>query len=689
MEQLVSPLASEPASEPPAVFVSVVAGDAHSCARRSDGRVYCWGANDFGQVGADSALPRRVHPTMVRGLEGAVALAAADVHTCAIVEGGAVLCWGRDEGVFGRADGRARGRLSAVPVEVPLEEPAVELVTCDRHACVRHEDGTVTCWGRISIVDPSISPRAEGRFGPAEIVEPAQGRIPGLSDAMGLACRGDVTCALRSAGRVTCWGGIDEGAPAPASSVPEPSNPLPPRESTTRETVGISDFVSCSTEGCWATAGDEVKQRESAEPPRYGDEARGAELRAAATRGLHACVAPLDGPLRCWAIGMDSGRWASVGGVSAVSVAVGSAHGCAVDARGQVVCFGADEHGQLGRGSWSADAPEPIMMAGPTGLVELLAPTRNTERVLAVAEDGRIHEWGPGLPAFVLEAPFDAASVTMNDEELCVVAATGQVRCIGAAEATRPDVARAWRTISGIDPMVEVDAGGHHMCALSRAGEVWCWGDGAKGALGDGTTTTPRRPVKALGSARTVAAGDAHSCALRQDGRVLCWGKGSHGRLGDGASTSRLVPTQVPIDDGVDLAVGKDTTCVAHADGGVSCWGRPLVGRADEPFPTRVAGVVGAVQVEVGCQHACAVSATGGVQCWGSNRHGELGDPHFDHAEVPTTVEKLPPVDRLALGCGVSCASPRGGSAYCWGAVAGRLPPRTFDPQPLPIAALR
>jgi alpha-tubulin suppressor-like RCC1 family protein len=70
-------------------------------------------------------------------------------------------------------------------------------------------------------------------------------------------------------------------------------------------------------------------------------------------------------------------------------------------------------------------------------------------------------------------------------------------------------------------------AGGDHTCGLTLAAEVWCWGRGRDGELGDGAQDDRAVPTRVVGGLRFVAlaAGARHTCGLTTDGAVLCWGK--------------------------------------------------------------------------------------------------------------------------------------------------------------------
>src|SRR5688572_2799437 len=110
-----------------AAFVrAIAAGTSHTCALLATGEVRCWGRNSAGQLG-DGTGVRRASPVVPIGLgSGVVAIAASHEHTCALLAGGGVKCWGgNDQGQLGN-DSR---HPSLAPVDVIGIEGATAIAT--------------------------------------------------------------------------------------------------------------------------------------------------------------------------------------------------------------------------------------------------------------------------------------------------------------------------------------------------------------------------------------------------------------------------------------------------------------------------------------------------------------------------------------------------------------------------------
>ena len=140
-------------------FTSIAAGNAHSCALDEGGHAWCWGANNVGQVGAGDSVRQVTVPTRVGSDLVFNSIVAAGDVTCALTyPDGIAYCWGQDE--FGQiGDGRAGpGLFAGSPTRV-VESPRFRHVAISaRHACGLSVAGDVWCWGDNSHGQLGVAP---------------------------------------------------------------------------------------------------------------------------------------------------------------------------------------------------------------------------------------------------------------------------------------------------------------------------------------------------------------------------------------------------------------------------------------------------------------------------------------------------------------------------------------------------
>ena len=148
-----------------------------------------------------------------------------------------------------------------------------------------------------------------------------------------------------------------------------------------------------------------------------------------------------------------------------------------------------------------------------------------------------------------------------------------------SARGVHPRAARGLlvRTWSQRVPVPVPIATSDHTCVVTIDHAVACWGETAREALGDGTTTTsslPREGLEPRWTCSAVAAGDRFSCALTGSGAVSCWGNNEFGQLGDGTNTMLVDPRpRRRTRDRVSAIAARGEHACALVDSRVWCWG--------------------------------------------------------------------------------------------------------------------
>ncbi|TAF99772.1 MAG: hypothetical protein EAZ43_15195 [Betaproteobacteria bacterium] len=276
----------------------------------------------------------------------------------------------------------------------------------------------------------------------------------------------------------------------------------------------------------------------------------------------HNCAALKNGTVRCWGYNFrgqlgDGSTVANavpvqVGGISnAVAVAAGGDHSCALIAGGTIKCWGYNADGELGAGSTAFSSTSALDVVGITNAIAISAGMLHTCALLAT---NRVRCWGYnnfgalGDGTFVnRNAPveissFVATAIDAGWHHTCATY-SGSVYCWGSnTNGLLGDTTTTARNLpvqsQGINAASQVAGGEIHTCARLTLGpgELRCWGNGGDGRLGNGETLNSLSPVRVLGYDNFIAvtAGRQHTCALIDGGSAKCWGRNTFGQLGNG-----------------------------------------------------------------------------------------------------------------------------------------------------------
>ncbi len=277
--------------------VQLALGDAHSCARVGDGTVRCWGANDAGQLG-DGTMTARASPVTVLGADGRPFASVAEItagarHTCARRNDGFVWCWGaNDRGQLG--DGSVTARTT--PVRAGFFDDATRVTAGGAHSCALRRSEAAQCWGANDAGQVGDGTLAMSRTMPVPV---NNGRS--FEDIF---AGGSHTCAQGVGGTVWCWGLNanfqlgDRGGPR--------SVPTPVAAADATQSLALGAAHTCALRGdlalrCWgANASGQVGDGTTVD---RGDPAIVAALgpvSEVAAGGGHTCVRLTLGGVRCW-----------------------------------------------------------------------------------------------------------------------------------------------------------------------------------------------------------------------------------------------------------------------------------------------------------------------------------------------------------------------------------------------------
>jgi alpha-tubulin suppressor-like RCC1 family protein len=203
-------------------------GFRHTCANDGD-KTFCWGLDDFRQCGnkADHqclpTAPCAIEPIEVSGISGAFDLGLGVSHSCAIKADRTVACWGASDmgqsGALPPGDcGTDTCVVDVTPVDATHVRGVTRLALGAAHSCAMTSDGFVYCWGSNEAAQLGVN-TIGGRKADPLMVQDAAG-VP-LGDIVDLSASDDFTCALKSSGKLYCWGlWMNEPVLAAATEIP-------------------------------------------------------------------------------------------------------------------------------------------------------------------------------------------------------------------------------------------------------------------------------------------------------------------------------------------------------------------------------------------------------------------------------------------------------------------------------------
>ncbi|MCL2787625.1 MAG: Ig-like domain-containing protein [Micrococcales bacterium] len=358
------------------------------------------------------------------------------------------------------------------------------------------------------------------------------------------------------------------------------------------------------------------------------------------------------------------------------SIAARASSGCALDVDGNVWAWGYNSDGQLGNGTsgtgTNSSWPVRVQAAPGETVPPFAAIAEGAGTGYALDETGNVWAWGDNYYG-QLGNGTGGGYGSHSSRPVQVQAAPGET----------------------VPPFTAIAAGADTGYALDETGNVWAWGRGNYGALGNGTTTNSSRPVRVQAAPgetvppfTAIAAGADTGYALDVDGNVWAWGDNLWGQLGNGANMDSTRPVQVQAAAGAlptftAIAAGQQTGYGLDVDGDVWAWGYNSGGQLGNGTtvrystrPVRVQANSGILPVftSIGAGYATgyALDEYSNVWAWGAGSYGQLGNGTQVNSAWPVRVqaapgETLPVFTAIAAGLYTGYALSETGGVWAWG----------------------
>ena len=657
------------------------------CAVLEDGNAYCWGEQNYGELGngfisATTRTPTQVLMPTASG--NIISMVLGRMSTCALTDTGDVYCWGynSDERLgdgttcsgsnnfANNCNGNGVKPIAYDPVVLPSGTSVISLVPSgsDENYCALLDNGRVYCWGSYYSDGDGIGQYlslsglfvksgnrdwdADGVYNTRDnCAASTTGWLSNLSNDLDSDGCDDATLDDDDDGdnyydstEISC--GTD---PLNSSDYPQDidSDGLCAAFDDDDDGDGVLDvndvFPNDPNGFIHLTLGDGFQSGQPLDNVSMG------------TTDYSNCVILTDETLRCW---------------------------------------GSNSWGQIGDGTIGTNRYVPVNVTLPSGKqARSLSHSSSSQHICAVMDDGSLYCWGKNRYGQI------------GDGTACTTE-TYQYGCNGGYGRSTPVAVSLppGRTATA------VTTGERWTCAILDDGSVWCWGYNGGGRLGVGNATetgswaySPQQTLLPSGrTAIAISAGSEHTCAVLDNNSIVCWGGNGYSQLGYSTSSEShsTIPDYASNVYGLatgsigfnSIASGNYHNCAISTDNIAYCWGMnqykqlgndsgPQYGNSWQMMRVSLPAAREAMGLSLGHMSSCAILDDESVYCWGYDENNRLNTAyHCDGGDYSngcyegqrrTPAESIPPTGRsfiaMARGENHGCALVDNGGVYCFG----------------------
>ncbi|MDZ4177996.1 MAG: Ig-like domain-containing protein, partial [Coriobacteriia bacterium] len=650
-------------------WVAISMGTSHVAALKADGTLWTWGNNMVGQIGQGFWSVAITTPSQIPGRWTTVRCGSG--HTMAIRADGTLWGWGGNfAGQLG--DGTTTDQYS--PVQAGTAEDWVGVATGSNHTIGIRADGSLWGWGYNDygqVGDATFEDRHSPT--PLNMGNDWLSVYAGAESIRSFGSRAD--------GSLWAWGYNYNGSlgTGGTSDVNVPTA-LGGGGGWIDIAEGISHSVAVRADGTlWAAGLNRYGclglgiANEYATVSRYQQIGSDADWAAVVTSSEHVLALKTDGTLWAWGNNELSGLGVTLDGgatYSTIPVQVGADDDWSKIAVGRHTSYAIKHDGSLWAWGWNRDGQAGVdssanIIAAPQVVdsdVSWVTVAGHFSRAMGIKADGTLWGWG------------DYGSGKLGIEGLW-------------------EYPRAPMQVGEDADWVSLAVGQSHSLGLKADGSLWGWGSNSSGelALGDGASSVIWTPTPlAAGLAEVdcwiaIAANEDYSHAIAADGSLWAWGNNNYATLGDGTIDHRSEPARIGArNDWVRLTSswGFYSTRGLHADGSMSAWGFDEYGAerwGDGTGPYRMFqsprvvaggkrdGLLRPVRMVAGHTHAQALRADGTLWGWGGNNYGQALGASGGDVTRPLSVSDVPEWVDVRGGVQFTLGLKADGTLWSWG----------------------
>lgn len=628
-------------------WISVACGTSHTLAVRSDGTLWAWGSNEYGKLG-DGTRVNKSSPIQIGTSTKWKSASGGSNHTLALRSDGTLWAWGINTAVLGI--GNTSGAVNS-PVQVGTGSDWAAISCGTVHSAGLRTDGSLWTWGHDTEGQLGDDVYLNQKFSPVAILPAYRWKS--------VICFDYSTMAVREDGSLWAWGNNYNGILGDGTTT---QRPTPVRIGTDTDWAAVSAGYMLKTDGTLWKLGTHIVPI-----TRIGDRMDWIVLAGGYNQTL---VLRSNGSL--WSLA-NMGNPTLVGAlyfapfvqISGNNIPVGDGDATPTPEDGT-------DFSAVNLTGYASSRTYTITNLGGGNLHLTGDPLVKINGVHSTDFTVTTPPAGELLPgrSTTFTITFDPSAlglrsviVSLASDDIESTPYEFIIQGIG-----KPDPSPALPVVS---------TGGQHTMAVLADGSLWGWGYNNKGQLGDGTTTSRFGPVQ-IGQATdwvSVACGGDHTVGIRYDGSLWAWGDNTSGKLGDGDTMASTTPRRIGnASNWVSVACGALHTVGLRADGTLWAWGvhryvDPASGGNNYSLsPVQIGASDGWTAVACGNSYTMALRADGSLWSWGYNLVGQLGDGSNTDRSSPVRIGDGTE-NWHAVACGYwQTAAIRGDGTLCvWG----------------------